>query len=107
MLPVPKPGSGWTDLAACDGLDPSWFYPDDSDDSDEPVDYAALPGFAVCASCDVQFDCLAAALHGWENFGVWGGFSPDARQKVRPLLEAGAITWDELVAALIGLRPAA
>lgn len=66
----------WRVKAACQGLDPSIFYPaDDSDDE-------ALAAKAVCAVCPVQDSCLEHALGSKEREGVWGGATERERRRI-------------------------
>lgn len=65
----------WQRHAACCGVNPDVFY-------------VALGGStkiarAICASCEVQSECLAYALANREAFGVWGGTSERERRRFR------------------------
>jgi WhiB family transcriptional regulator, redox-sensing transcriptional regulator len=42
---------------------------------------------AICASCEVQGECLEFALRSPDEteFGVWGGTTPGERRKLRGL----------------------
>jgi WhiB family transcriptional regulator, redox-sensing transcriptional regulator len=66
----------WQSKAACQGLDPSIFYPF----SDEDVD--AEPAKAVCAVCPVREACLEHALGFREKEGVWGGATERERRRI-------------------------
>jgi WhiB family transcriptional regulator, redox-sensing transcriptional regulator len=37
---------------------------------------------AACKTCPVRDECLSYALK-WEEYGVWGGLSPNERRKIR------------------------
>ena len=65
----------WRSKAACHGLDPTIFYPDETDDPS--------PAKAVCAGCPVQSECLAFALQNPQLQGVWGGTSETERRALR------------------------
>ena len=76
----------WMDAAACRDHDTTHWY-----------DYHRTPRAAlrVCATCDVQNQCLTFALRMENNapahlrFGVWGATTPTMRHKLmlssRPL----------------------
>ena len=66
----------WRSRAACQGLDPTIFYPF----SDEDVD--AEPAKAVCAVCPVRESCLEHALGFREKEGVWGGHTERERRRI-------------------------
>ena len=65
----------WRDHAACLGASPDLFFPERGDTEGTE---AAL---AVCATCPVRPDCLAAHID--EREGVWGGTSARQRRQMR------------------------
>lgn len=70
------PAGRWTDLAACRGKNPAWWYPAPG----RGVSYqAARP---ICAACPVRPDCLQYALDAGEEHGLWGGLDPDERARL-------------------------
>ncbi|MBI2168854.1 MAG: WhiB family transcriptional regulator [Actinobacteria bacterium] len=72
-------GATWRRAAACKGLDPGLFHPDDD-----------VPGFAetveaakvVCDACPVRPTCLEHALAVREPDGIWGGLTAQERRRV-------------------------
>jgi len=66
----------WRAKAACRGLDPSTFFPDQDDDE------AAEPAKAVCEVCPVRELCLEHALGSREREGVWGGATERERRRI-------------------------
>lgn len=40
---------------------------------------------SYCFGCPVQTECLVYALHGDEDFGIWGGFTPEERRRATEL----------------------
>ncbi len=66
--------TAWRTKAACHGLDPQTFYPEDDD--------AAEAAKAVCAACAVQGACLEFALASREKDGVWGGCTERERRRI-------------------------
>lgn len=74
----------WWTQAACLGVDPDVFFPDDNADLE-----AARPALAVCEACPVIDVCLADALATYDWHGVRGGLIGDHRRR---LLEAAVRT---------------
>lgn len=70
----------WRTEAACnsDQVDPAWF------DTDGKGMTPVL-GLRVCGGCPVRLDCLLEALEvsGSDDYGVWGGTTPNARHEIR------------------------
>lgn len=64
----------WADQAACRGVDPNIFHPDDAD-------YAQARSY--CDRCLVRSECLAHALEHNEVFGMWGGRTESSRRRAR------------------------
>ena len=72
--PVPTPfGTGVT--TACAGEDPDLFF-----DEEDPA-----PAQAICRRCPARAACLAYAILN-EEFGVWGGTTPQERAALRNLV---------------------
>ena len=66
MLPVSRaPQTGWQHRAACRTSPPVWF--------DVESDEDAARALAVCAGCEVRFECFLAAAADRAESGVWGG----------------------------------
>ncbi len=62
--------TSWHEQAACRGLGPGMFYPEE-----ERADYDTARQF--CASCPVIESCAATGAH--EGHGIWGGTTPNQR----------------------------
>jgi WhiB family transcriptional regulator, redox-sensing transcriptional regulator len=62
----------WRIRGRCRAVDPETFFPLSS----EPAERA----LALCRGCDVQADCLAAALNAGDCEGVWGATTPRERR---------------------------
>ena len=70
--PAPE---NWRDLALCRQVDPEAFFPTQYDPG--PLTTA----LETCADCPVQPYCLEV---GWnEHYGIWGGWTYEARAKYR------------------------
>jgi hypothetical protein len=64
----------WMDDAACRGVDPDLWYPDQGDWN------SSRAAKRICRSCPVRLACLAYAVANGEAFGVWGGLSSNDRR---------------------------
>lgn len=66
------------DSAPCQTVDPEIFFPD-------PTDTAGITkAKTFCGNCDqeIKTKCLSFALINRVRYGVWGGLTPDERQKL-------------------------
>jgi WhiB family redox-sensing transcriptional regulator len=63
------------DDRACNGEDPNLFFPDRGVD--------AGPAKAICHRCHCRAECLAWAVRTRQEFGVWGGTTPEERRRLR------------------------
>lgn len=68
---APEP---WTQEALCAETDPEVFFPEKGG--------STAAAKSVCASCDVQEQCLEFALRTREREGIWGGKSPRERGRM-------------------------
>ncbi|MFM7263431.1 MAG: WhiB family transcriptional regulator [Acidimicrobiales bacterium] len=68
------PENTWRNRGACNGLDPSIFFPESDDDSDEAK--------SICSECPVRISCLEHALSVREKDGVWGGTTEKERRRI-------------------------
>ena len=68
----------WRELAVCAQVDPELWFPEKG----QPTAAAKL----ICGWCEAQAECLAFAMAGNEQFGVWGGLSPGERRALRRVL---------------------
>jgi WhiB family redox-sensing transcriptional regulator len=66
----------WEARAACaqEQFDPEIFFGNTRDDERRAK--------AVCGTCSVRIDCLAAALVGRLDFGIWGGLNERERRRL-------------------------
>ncbi len=70
----------WRESAACLDSDPTLFFPVGS--TGPAVEQIAM-ATSICTSCHVIEDCLQYALETNQESGVWGGYSEDARRRLR------------------------
>lgn len=87
----------WHLSASCAQSDPDIFY-------DNTPTVVAL-AVRTCAACSVREQCLEYALRRKEEFGIWGGKTPNERLAIHRMddpnfewprmCKAGLHTWDE------------
>lgn len=81
--------SAWMEQRACIDVPPEVFFPGQG----ESLETAQ----AICATCPVTAQCLTLALSNNEAYGVWGGLSAQARErlprrhKVRSVARCGTL----------------
>lgn len=73
LVEGPTSTPDWMEYAACRGLPPDWWFPDESE--------RAL-GKPICMGCPVKDDCLDHALAEREYYGIWGGLGRHERRQV-------------------------
>jgi len=64
----------WTAKAACRDLDTEIFFPAAPEKETEAL--------AICATCPVRAQCLEQALRDREQYGIWGGTTPEQRRRI-------------------------
>lgn len=69
-------GTEWPSRALCAQVDPELFFPEKGDHT------SSKQAKTVCRRCQVQQECLAAALEQREMYGVWGGTSEKDRRSL-------------------------
>jgi WhiB family redox-sensing transcriptional regulator len=70
----------WHERAACTGMPLHVFFPaGDQSRTSLPVVRAKH----VCDRCEVETECLAAAITLAEPDGIWGGLTPTERRALR------------------------
>lgn len=48
---------------------------------------------AICADCPVREQCLEHALRTPEQYGIWGGMTPQERRRVGMAFTTGRSRW--------------
>jgi WhiB family redox-sensing transcriptional regulator len=76
-VPVTVEPDVWREQAACRGMDPAIFFPEDT--GGDPYAEARK----VCASCPVQVECREYAISAYERAGMWGGWTWNRRRDAR------------------------
>jgi WhiB family redox-sensing transcriptional regulator len=65
-----------TESANCSTTDPDLFFPD-------TTSYRNMSkAFDVCAMCQIVDKCLEYAILTQEEYGIWGGATPDMRDRM-------------------------
>ena len=71
----------WQEDAQCSKPDAPYMFPSAQDD--EGVRQAK----ETCRWCPVREQCLSGAMERGEQYGVWGGLTPEERRQLQDWLE--------------------
>lgn len=80
MIPLSALDNKWRDYAICSTSDPELFFP--------PIGANAQEAKKICFRCPVKDECLTEAIRYRVPYGIWGGKSPNERQRLRRLAHA-------------------
>jgi len=72
--------TNWRSAAACLLADPDLFFPISSAG---PAERQIARAKKICAGCPVRQECLEFALSHDQAYGIWGGTTPEDRQRDR------------------------
>lgn len=75
VVPAGIDDRGWVADADCAGADQSEFFPESKE--------AGADAAAMCGPCPVVAHCLGYAIATGQGTGVWGGYGPADRRKVK------------------------
>jgi WhiB family transcriptional regulator, redox-sensing transcriptional regulator len=81
--------ANWRSAAACLLADPDLFFPISSSG---PAERQITRAKRICAGCPVQQPCLEFALSQGLAYGIWGGTTPEDRQRDRRRKRRAAAT---------------
>ena len=70
----------WRSGGACLSADPDLFFPISTTG---PAVRQIAQAKAICAACQVRQECLEFALSHDQVYGIWGGTTPEDRQRHR------------------------
>jgi WhiB family redox-sensing transcriptional regulator len=70
----------WRSAGACLSADPDLFFPLSPDG---PGERQIARAKVICAGCQVRRACLDFALVHDQVYGIWGGTTPEDRQRER------------------------
>lgn len=89
-------GDDWGRQAACKGVDPAQFFPENG----RPPKEQRRP----CEGCPVRDKCLEAALNApWEPYGPWGGEPQSVVQELWAARHPRNRSNEDTVLSLLGL----
>jgi WhiB family transcriptional regulator, redox-sensing transcriptional regulator len=79
---MPATGSAvnWRSAGACVSADPDLFFPISTIG---PAEQQIARAKTICAGCGVRQQCLEFALTHDQTYGIWGGTTPQDRQRDR------------------------
>src|ERR1700729_425497 len=72
--------ANWRSAGACMSADPDLFFPISSAG---PGERQIARAKMICAGCQVRRECLEYALAHDQVYGIWGGTTPEDRQRAR------------------------
>lgn len=83
--PMNLPQIPWMKKGECrKSIDPDMFFRERG--GDKAGSGNTKDAKAMCRECPVATECLLWALEHDEEFGIWGGSTPDERQKMKRYL---------------------
>ena len=72
--------ANWRSAGACLSADPDLFFPlSPAGPGERQIARAKM----ICAECQVRLECLEFALAHDQVYGIWGGTTPEDRQRER------------------------
>lgn len=71
---TPSGNRNWAESAACARPDAPSMFPHEKDAEDTEL------AKDICKGCPVARACLEEAMQRGEQFGIWGGLTPDERR---------------------------
>jgi len=75
-----RSAANWRSAGACLSADPDLFFPISSAG---PAQKQIARAKMICAGCAVRRECLEFALTHGQTHGIWGGTTPEDRQRDR------------------------
>ncbi len=70
----------WRSAGACLSADPDLFFPISTTG---PGERQVAQAKVICAGCVVRQECLEFAMSNDLSYGIWGGSTPEDRQRQR------------------------
>ena len=78
---MPRSDESWMSGAACKDLGFDVFFGEEKPTREERL-IALRAAVAVCTDCPVRVPCATYAVDEGLRYGIWGGLSPERRQKL-------------------------
>ena len=72
--------ANWRSAGACLSADPDLFFPVSPAG---PAQKQIIRAKMICTGCAVRRQCLEFALTHGQTYGIWGGTTPEDRQRDR------------------------
>ena len=72
--------TNWRSAGACLSADPDLFFPISTSG---PAQRQIARAKMICAGCGVRQECLQFAMSHDQLYGIWGGTTPEDRQRDR------------------------
>jgi len=91
-----RTAANWRSAGACQSADPDLFFPNSSSG---PGERQIAKAKMICAGCQVRRECLDYALTHGQVYGIWGGTTPEDRQRDRRRRRRAAAAAAKRVAA--------
>jgi WhiB family transcriptional regulator, redox-sensing transcriptional regulator len=79
-MTVTKSALNWRSAGACLSADPDLFFPISTKG---PGEKQIARAKMICAGCRVRQECLEFAQAHDLTYGIWGGTTPEDRQRAR------------------------
>lgn len=79
-MTVTRSAANWRAAGACLSADPDLFFPISSSG---PGERQIARAKKICAGCQVRQECLDFAITHDQAYGIWGGTTPEDRQRAR------------------------
>lgn len=95
MIPIETTGN-WRSVGACLAADPDLFFPISATG---PAAQQISRAKIICAGCEVRKECLEFAVSHDQMYGIWGGTTPEDRQRARRRLRRAAASAGRTAAA--------
>ena len=77
----------WRSAGACQAADPDLFFPISATG---PAEQQIARAKVICAECGVRKECLDFAMSHDQVYGIWGGTTPEDRQRARRRMRRAA-----------------
>ncbi|HTX27990.1 MAG TPA: WhiB family transcriptional regulator [Streptosporangiaceae bacterium] len=90
-----RSAADWRSAAACLGADPDLFFPVSTTG---PAEKQIARAKMICTKCPVRLECLEFALAHDQFYGIWGGATPEDRQRARRRKQRAAAAAQRAVA---------
>jgi WhiB family redox-sensing transcriptional regulator len=80
MMTTTRSATNWRAAGACLTADPDLFFPISTKG---PAEQQIMRAKMICSGCRVRRECLEFALAHDLMYGIWGGTTPEDRQRDR------------------------